>query len=81
MILGVLSEDDPTPEDLRTFMTKFKMNYPVFREHQEFAAAYGELWALPTSFVIDRQGSICTKHTGMMCKEMLEREIKAPLVV
>jgi peroxiredoxin len=79
VILGVLSEDDPTPADLRTFMTKFKMNYPVFREHQEFAAANGELIALPTSFVIDRQGSICTRLTGIMSKEMLEREIKGLL--
>lgn len=79
VILGVLSEDDPAPAELRTFMTKFKMNYPVFREHQELAAANGELWALPTSFLIDRQGSICTKHTGAMSKEMLEREIEGLL--
>jgi peroxiredoxin len=79
VILGVLSEDDPTPAELRTFMTEFKMNYPVFREHQEFAAANGELWALPTSFLIDRQGLICTKHMGAMGKDMLEQEIKGLL--
>ena len=79
VILGVLSEDDPSPEQLRTFMTEFKMNYPVFREHQELAAANGELWALPTSFLIDRQGSVCTKHTGAMSREMLEQEIKGLL--
>jgi peroxiredoxin len=79
VILGVLSEDDPTPAALRTFMTEFKMNYPVFRENQEFAAANGELWALPTSFLIDRQGSICTKKTGAMSREMLEQELKGLL--
>jgi peroxiredoxin len=79
VILGVLSEDDPTPTELRTFMTQFRMNYPVLREHQDFAAANGELWALPTSFLIDRQGLICTRHTGAMTKEMLEQEIKSLL--
>jgi peroxiredoxin len=79
VILGVLSEDDPTPAALRTFMTDFKMNYPVFREHTEFAAANGELWALPTSFLIDRQGSICIRKTGVLSKEMLEQEIKGLL--
>ena len=79
VILGVLSEDDPTPGQLRTFMTEFKMNYPVLREHQDFAAANGELWALPTSFLIDRQGLICTKHTGAMSREMLEQEIESLL--
>ena len=79
VILGVLSEDDPAPAELRSFMAKFKMNYPVFREHQELAAANGELWALPTSFLIDRQGSICNRHTGAMTKDMLEQEIRALL--
>jgi cytochrome c biogenesis protein CcmG/thiol:disulfide interchange protein DsbE len=79
VILGVLSEDDPAPAELRSFVAKFKMNYPIFREHQEFAAANGELWALPTSFLIDRQGSICTKHTGAMTRDMLEQEIKGLL--
>jgi peroxiredoxin len=79
VILGVLSEDDPTPAELRTFMTEFKMNYPVFQEHQPLAEANGELWALPTSFIIDRKGAICTKHMGAMSREMLEREIKGLL--
>jgi thiol-disulfide isomerase/thioredoxin len=79
VILGVLSEDDPAPAELRAFMAKFKMNYPIFREHEELAAANGELWALPTSFLIDRQGSICTRHTGAMTRDMLEQEIKSLL--
>jgi cytochrome c biogenesis protein CcmG/thiol:disulfide interchange protein DsbE len=79
VILGVLSEDNPSPEELKAFMTDYKMNYPVFREHQPLAAANGELWALPTSFVIDRRGSICSKHMGAMSKETLDREIKGLL--
>jgi len=79
VILGVLSEDDPPAPDLKAFMTEFKMNYPVFREHQPLAEANGELWALPTSFMIDRHGSICSKHMGAMSKEMLDQEIKGLL--
>lgn len=79
VILGVLSEDNPSPEELKTFMTEFKMNYPIFREHPPLAEANGELWALPTSFMIDRKGSICSKHMGAMSKEMLDREIKGLL--
>jgi len=79
VILGVLSTDDPSAEDLRAFMSRFKMNYPVFREHEEMDAAFGPLWALPTSFLIDRQGSICLKHMGPVSKEMLEREIRGLL--
>jgi peroxiredoxin len=79
VILGVLSEDNPSPEELKTFMTEFKMNYPIFREHPPLAEANGELWALPTSFMIDRKGAICSKHMGAMSKEMLDREIQGLL--
>ena len=79
VILGVLSEDDPPKEDLRAFMYDFKMNYPVFRAHEGVEAAFGPLWALPTTFLVDRHGSICMKHMGPVSKEMLEREIKGLL--
>ena len=79
VILGVLSQDDPSPDLLKTFMHTYEMNYPVFREHPEFETANGELWALPTSFVIDRHGAICSKHMGAMSKETLDREIKGLL--
>ena len=60
-------------------MTDYKMNYPVLARAQPLEEAYGELWALPTSFIIDRNGAICAKHIGPVTKEMLEREIKALL--
>ncbi len=52
------------------------MNYPILRENAMLDDAFGPLWAIPTSFIIDRHGSICTKHMGPVSKEMLDREIK-----
>ena len=76
VILGVLSQDDPSAEELREFTNGWGMNYPIFREHVELDESLGPIWAIPTSFIIDRQGSICTKHMGPVSKEVLEREIK-----
>src|SRR3982751_3975066 len=59
VILGVLSEDEPTPKDLHDFMSEFKMNYPVLQQHEELEEAFGSLWALPTTFIIDRKGQVC----------------------
>jgi peroxiredoxin len=78
-ILGVLSQDDPSRDDLRAFTSAFNMNYPVFRAHEDFENAHGPIWALPTTYVIDRQGSICTKHMGPFSKEMVEQVIKGLL--
>jgi len=79
VILGVLSEDDPSPKDLQAFMSEFKMNYPVMRQHAELEESFGTLWALPTSFVIDRKGQVCSKHMGPFSAEALEREINGLL--
>jgi peroxiredoxin len=78
-ILGVLAQDDPSREDLQTFTSGFKMNYPVFRAHEDFENAHGPIWALPTTYLIDRHGSICMKHMGPVSKETVEREIKGLL--
>jgi peroxiredoxin len=75
VILGVLSQDDPSQADLQAFMGEFKMNYPVLRASEELEESLGTLWALPTSFLIDRQGHVCSKHMGAVSKETLEREI------
>ena len=78
VILGVLSLDDPSTDDLRAFARGYGMNYPIFRENAELDEAFG-LFAIPTSFIIDRHGSICMKHLGPVSKEMLEQEIKGLL--
>jgi peroxiredoxin len=78
-ILGVLAMDDPSRDDLHAFLNTYKMNYPVFRTNDEFENAHGPLWGLPTTFIIDRQGAICTKHMGPVSKETVEREIKGLL--
>jgi len=79
VILGVLSEDDPSQKDLGDFMSEFKMNYPVMHQHPELEEAFGPLWALPTSFLIDRKGQVCSKHMGPFSKEALEQEINGLL--
>ncbi len=78
-ILGVLAMDEPSGDDLRAFADAYKMNYPVFRANEDFEDAHGPLWGLPTTFIIDRSGSICAKHMGPVTRETVEREIKALL--
>jgi hypothetical protein len=46
---------------------------------QEVIAAYGGVPALPTTFVIDTQGRVVTKHAGLHPIETYYREIRALL--
>jgi peroxiredoxin len=78
-ILGVLSQDEPSSDDLHKFASGFKMNYPVFRANEDFENAHGPIWALPTTYIIDRTGAICRKHMGPVSRDTVEREIKGLL--
>ena len=41
--------------------------------------AFGPMWGLPTSIIIDREGKVATKHSGIASKEQFEQAIKALL--
>jgi peroxiredoxin len=79
VVLGV-SVDDPI-EKLKPFADHYKMNYPVLvgLGREDFQDQYGPLWAMPTTFVIGRDGKVCTRHTGFKKKEEFEKEIKGLL--
>jgi cytochrome c biogenesis protein CcmG/thiol:disulfide interchange protein DsbE len=76
-ILGVSIDD--TPDQLKPFADQMKINYPLLMLQSDVEEAYGPLWAVPTTFVIGRNGSICGKHIGPATREQLESEIKALL--
>ena len=76
VVLGVLNLDEPSDEELRGFATQYKMNYPVFRANEDFSDANGPIYGLPTTLVINREGSICSRHMGLVSKETVEGEIK-----
>ena len=77
VIVGISIDD--SPEQLQAFMREYKMNYPVVQMRPEVEDAWGPFYGYPTSFIVARDGSICTKHIGPATKEQFESEIKALL--
>jgi thiol-disulfide isomerase/thioredoxin len=77
VIVGISIDDSPA--QLQAFMKEFKMNYPVLQMTPDVESAWGPFYGYPTSFVVARDGSICTKHLGPATKEQFEQEIKALL--
>lgn len=78
-VVGV-SVDDPA-EKLPPFAEEFRMNYPVLvgLGRDDLQDAYGPMWGIPTTFLINRDGKICRKHSGLVGKERYEQDIKALL--
>lgn len=79
VVLGV-SIDDP-PDALQPYAEELGMNYPVLvgDGRDDLKDTYGPLIGFPTSFIIDRSGTICHKHTGFAPKEAFVREVEALL--
>jgi cytochrome c biogenesis protein CcmG/thiol:disulfide interchange protein DsbE len=77
VIVGISVDD--SAEQLQAFIHEYKMNYPVLQMTADVESAWGPFYGYPTSFVVARDGSICTKHLGPATKEQFEKEIKALL--
>jgi cytochrome c biogenesis protein CcmG/thiol:disulfide interchange protein DsbE len=79
VILGVLSQDTPSKDQLQAFLTENKMEYPILYSSEKLESAFDDLWALPTTFLISRDGAMCAKQLGPASKEDVERSLKALL--
>ncbi|MFN7918389.1 MAG: TlpA disulfide reductase family protein [Vicinamibacterales bacterium] len=73
VIIGV-SEDEIPPEEVKAFATGQKMNYPIVMANAELSTIFKGVAALPTTFVIDPEGRIQQRHTGMLHPETTELE-------
>jgi thiol-disulfide isomerase/thioredoxin len=79
VVLG-FSVDDPA-EKMKPYAEEYKVNYPLLvgNGREDVQNAFGPLLGIPVSVIIDRDGIIAKKHTGIATKEQFEQEIKALL--
>jgi len=75
VILGV-SLDETGQETVRDFVLEQGINYPIAMGNRELVDQFGGVRALPTTFVIDRQGKIVNRHVGYASKATFEADIK-----
>lgn len=72
---------DDSPDKLKTYAADHSMNYPVLvgDGHEDVQEAFGPIYGIPVTVLINREGMICRKHTGIAPKTKFEEEIKALL--
>jgi cytochrome c biogenesis protein CcmG/thiol:disulfide interchange protein DsbE len=73
-VLG-LSMDDDGWKAVRPYIASHKINYRVMIASEVVSQQFGDIDALPTSFVLDRQGRIATNHVGLVDKRDYQNEI------
>jgi thiol-disulfide isomerase/thioredoxin len=72
-----VSEDDDPPDKVLQFVQKMGMNYPVVMATQQISDGFGDVPALPTTFLIDPQGRVMQRHTGVYPVDTYIQEIRA----
>jgi thiol-disulfide isomerase/thioredoxin len=77
-VVGI-SVDDGTPEEVKAFVAKAGINYPIVMATRDIIAEYGGVPALPTTFVINPDERVVQKHIGLYPSEVFDREIRSLL--
>jgi peroxiredoxin len=78
-VLGV-SMDDEGWEVVKPFLADLGVNYRVVIGNDATAQLYGGVDALPTTFLIDRNGKIAAVHIGLANKKVFEDGIEQLLL-
>ena len=79
VVIGISLDQHSTQDELVPFINSYGINYPVVLGNVEVSAAYGDIQAIPTSFIIDQEGNIINKHIGLVPKSTLAEEINSLL--
>jgi len=65
VVLGI-SEDEAPVEVVKRFLADYRVNYTVAMTSPELRKVFRGVVALPTTFVIDREGRLVQRHTGLL---------------
>lgn len=61
-----LSVDSGSVSQVKAFVKQMGFTYPVAMASEKLQDEYGGILALPTSFIINRQGRVVQKHVGLV---------------
>jgi len=64
LVIGVSEDEEDV--DLQAFADEHQLNYPIVRSTPEVREAFPGVIALPTTFVINRDGLMTMKHVGLL---------------
>jgi thiol-disulfide isomerase/thioredoxin len=78
-IIGVSVDEDVPASAVKHFAEKFAMNFPVVMASPALVREYEGASALPTNFIINRDGRVVQKHVGVFPEELYDMEIRSLL--
>ena len=74
--VDALTRGGVTVADVIPFIEAYKINYPIVRGDQLVINAFGGIFSIPTSFLIDKEGRVVAKYEQLVSKETYVENIK-----
>lgn len=74
-ILGVSLDGEIKREEVEDFCRRYYVNYPVLMDNGEVARSFNVI-AIPTTYIIDREGNLFKKYIGAREKETFKNDIE-----
>ncbi len=78
VVIGI-SVDQNAESVLPDFIARLGINYPILLATQKVLKDYGDIYALPSTFIIDRGQNIVKQFTGLVSSTDVEPLIKKAL--
>lgn len=75
VVIGISLDQENTIKDLAPFIKQYGINYPVVLGDQKVVMDYGNIQAIPTSFIVDQAGNIVDTHVGLVPKSTYTSKI------
>ncbi len=74
VIIGI-SLDTDSKSDVVPFMKQYGINYKIVYGDNDVVQKYGNISAIPTSFIINKKGNVVTSFVGLQSKETYKNQI------
>ncbi len=74
-VIGV-SLDTDTKKNVVPFIKNFGINYPIVYANEKIVNDYGNIQAIPTTFIINKKGNIAYQYVGLQPKFKFIEDIK-----
>jgi cytochrome c biogenesis protein CcmG/thiol:disulfide interchange protein DsbE len=66
-VIGIsVDREGQTKNDVPGFVKSYNINYPIVYFNDKVVTDYGGIEAIPTAFVVDKNGNIADKHVGLV---------------
>jgi len=75
-VIGIAVSTDKSTDDIKSFIAHEKFDYPIGIADRNFHHKFKGIDAIPSTFVVDPDGMVVNRYTGVALPEELDTEVR-----